>query len=85
MGCLTFFFFYFVWWGVLISPLSPIMPKCSFVISDSEYIDKTTEQIKELNEKALKCTSEFKWAWNKATLFAFPLSIITTNLTYKQR
>ena len=85
MGCLTFFFFYCVWWGVLISPLSPIMPKCSFLISDSEYIDKTTKQKKELKEKALKCTSEFKWAWNKAMLFAFPLSIITTNLTYKQR
>ena len=61
------------------------MPKCSFAISDSEYMNKTTEQIKELNEKALKCTSEFKWAWNKAMFFAFPLSIITTNLTYKQR
>ena len=85
MGCLTFFFFYCVWWGVLISPLSPIMPKCSFVISDSEYIDKTTEKIKELNEKAHKCTSELKWAWSKAGIFAFPLSLITTNLTYKQR
>mgnify|MGYP001159753249 CR=1 FL=1 len=56
------------------------MPKFPSTLSK---VALTAEERREASEITRQYHGELKWAWNKAMVFAFPLSLITTHLIYR--